>query len=60
MVQKKNGEIRLCVDYRQLNAITGRPIYHIPDTKELFDTLEGSKYFSALDLSMGYHQIRDE
>ncbi|MEL7309029.1 MAG: reverse transcriptase family protein, partial [Pseudomonadota bacterium] len=57
VVPKKNGDIRLCVDYRHLNSITERPIYHIPDARELFDSLDGSEYFSALDLSMGYHQI---
>ncbi|MEL7308678.1 MAG: reverse transcriptase family protein, partial [Pseudomonadota bacterium] len=58
VVPKKNGDIRLCVDYRQLNSATERPIYHIPDAKELFDTLDGSEYFLTLDLSMGYHQIK--
>ena len=57
VVPKKNGDIRLCIDYRHLNSITERPIYHIPDAKELYDSLHGSEYFSALDLSMGYHQI---
>jgi hypothetical protein len=57
VVPKKNGDIRMCVDYRRLNAVTERPIYYIPDSKQLFDCLEGAKYFSSLDLSMGYHQI---
>ena len=57
VVPKKNGDIRLCIDYRHLNSITERPIYYIPDAKELFNSLDGSEYFSALDLSMGYHQI---
>lgn len=57
VVRKKTGEIRLCVDYRKLNQITKRPIYPIPDTHEVFDTLSGSKYFSTLDLSQGYHQV---
>ena len=59
VVPKKNGDIRMCVDYRCLNASTDRPIYmyYIPDSKQLFDCLEGAKYFSSLDLSMGYHQI---
>jgi hypothetical protein len=60
VVPKKNGEIRLCVDYRQLNSITERPVYHIPDARQLFDTLDCSEYFSALDLSLGYHQIEME
>lgn len=57
VVKKKNGDIRICVDYRKLNAVTQRPIYPIPDTKELFDTLNGNKFFSTLDLSQGYHQV---
>ncbi len=57
VVPKKNGDIRLCIDYRHLNSITERPVYHIPDARELFDSLDGSEYFSALDLSMGYYQI---
>ena len=57
VVPKKNGTIRLCVDYRQLNKITSRPIFPIPNTKNIFDTLEGATYFSSLDLSMGYHQV---
>ena len=57
VVPKKNGNIRMCVDYRQLNAATERPVYYIPDAKQLFDCLEGAKYFSSLDLSMGYHQV---
>lgn len=57
VVPKKNGDIRMCIDYRKLNAITERPVYYIPDSKQLFDNIDGSKYFSSLDLSMGYHQI---
>lgn len=57
VVPKKNGEIRMCIDYRQLNALTKRPVYYIPDSKQLFDCLEKARYFSSLDLSMGYHQI---
>jgi len=57
VVPKKNGDIRMCIDYRKLNAITERPVYYIPDSQQLFDSVDGSKYFSSLDLSMGYHQI---
>jgi transposase InsO family protein len=57
VVRKKDGDIRLCVDFRRLNAVTSRPIFPIPATQHLFDTLEGSGYFSSLDLSQGYHQI---
>ena len=57
VVRKKNGDIRMCVDYRALNAKTSRPIFPIPSSEELFDTLGGSKYFSSLDLSSGYYQV---
>ena len=57
MAKKKNGEIRLCVDYRALNAKTNRPIFPIPSSEEIFDSIGGSKYFSTLDLSSGYHQV---
>ena len=55
--QKKTGDIRLCIDYRRLNSVTNRPIYPIPDSQQLFDTLTGAKYFSALDLSSGYYNL---
>jgi hypothetical protein len=57
IVAKKNGDIRMCVDYRRLNAVTKRVIYPIPATQQLLDCLYGSCYFSTLDLSQGYHQI---
>lgn len=58
VVPKKDGGIRMCIDYRKLNAVTERPIFPIPDSKQLFDCLGGCNYFSALDLSMGYHQLK--
>ena len=57
IVAKKNGDIRMCVDYRRLNAITRKAIYPIPATQQFLDCLSGSQYFSTLDLSQGYHQI---
>ena len=56
VVKKKDGNIRLCVDYRNLNSVTIRPVYPIPEAKHLFDTLAGSQYFSAIDLSSAYYQ----
>ena len=47
----------MCIDYRRLNNVSERPIFPIPDAKQLFDCLGGSKYFSTIDLSQGYHQI---
>ena len=57
VVAKKNGDIRMCVDYRRLNSITRRPIFPIPEAKQLFDSLNGAKYFTTLDFSQGYYQV---
>jgi hypothetical protein len=57
VVAKKDGDIRMCVDYRKLNAITKRPIFPIPEAQQLFDALGGASFFSTLDLSQGYHQV---
>ena len=57
VVTKKSGDIRLCIDYRKLNAITKRPIFPIPETSQLFDSLHGANYFSSLDLSNAYYQV---
>jgi len=57
VVPKKDGDIRICLDYRKLNQITKRPIFHIPSAQEIFDRLGGNRVFSTLDLSKGYYQI---
>ena len=56
-VKKKGGELRFCVDYRQLNAITKKDAYPIPRIDETLDLLQGKKLFSTLDLACGYWQI---
>ncbi|KAJ9521258.1 hypothetical protein QJQ45_022966 [Haematococcus lacustris] len=57
-VQRKDGSLRMCIDYRALNKLTVRDRYPLPRIDELFDKLAGKKVFSSLDLQASYHQIR--
>lgn len=57
VVFKKNGEIRLCVDYRLLNAKTRKDAYPLPRIEESLDALTGAQWFSTLDLASGYNQV---
>ncbi|XP_017486578.1 PREDICTED: uncharacterized protein LOC108375015 [Rhagoletis zephyria] len=57
LVAKKNNEYRMCVDYRQLNRVTVKQPFPMPIMDELFAVLAGNRYFTVLDLNMGYHQI---
>jgi hypothetical protein len=56
-VAKADGSLRLCVDYRALNAVTKRSRYPIPRTDELFDRLNKACYLTCLDFQQGYHQV---
>jgi hypothetical protein len=57
-VKKKNGSLRMCVDYRPLNAVTINNKYPLPRMDVLFDQFVGAKVFSKIDLRSGYHQIK--
>ena len=57
-VKKKDGSMRLCIDYRALNKSTIKNSYPLPRIDELLDRLGGSKYFSKIDLRNGYYQVR--
>jgi hypothetical protein len=57
-VSKKDKELRLCVDYRPLNAVTIKNKYPLPRIDILFDQLAGARVFSNVDLCYGYHQIK--
>nr|GEX71355.1 hypothetical protein [Tanacetum cinerariifolium] len=56
--ESKDGSMRLCIDYRELNRVTIRNHYSSPRIDDLFDQLQGAKFFSKIDLKSGYHQLR--
>ncbi|GBG61258.1 hypothetical protein CBR_g19790 [Chara braunii] len=56
-VPKKGGTLRMCIDYRGLNAITVKNAEPLPRIDDLLDRVQGCKYYSKIDLKSGYHQI---
>ncbi|GBG90017.1 hypothetical protein CBR_g50110 [Chara braunii] len=56
-VRKKNKDLRLCIDYRKLNAQTVKNVGLLPRIDDLLERLGGAKFFSKLDLKSGYHQL---
>lgn len=57
-VKKKDGSLKMCIDYQQLNEVTLKNNYLLPRIDGLFDQLRGATVFSKIDLRCGYQQIR--
>ena len=58
LLVKKEGTWRMCINYRRLNKVTIKSSYLLPQVEDLIDRLHEPRYFTKLDLRMGYHQIR--
>lgn len=56
-VRKKDGSLRMCVDYRKLNSVTSPDTYNMPRVEELIDNLSEANYITTLDLTKGYYQV---
>ena len=57
-VKKKDGTMRLCIYYQQLNKVTIKNKYPLPKINDLFDQLQGASVFSKIDLRSRYHQLK--
>ena len=57
LVKKKDGSLRCCIDYRQVNAATRKDAYPLPRTDMCLDAMSGARWFSTFDLRSSYHQV---
>ena len=57
MVNKKTGDRRMCIDYRDLNAKTKKNSYLIPKQIEIFASFQGAQWFTSLNLASEYWQV---
>ena len=58
LVKNKTGDIRVCIDFRQLNNKTVKYTFPLPRMEECIDAMNGAKYFCSLDLTQGYMQVQ--
>nr|GEW71528.1 putative reverse transcriptase domain-containing protein [Tanacetum cinerariifolium] len=57
-VKKKDGSMRMCINYRKLNKVTVKNVYPLPRIDDLFDQIQGARWFLKIDLRSGYHQLK--
>jgi hypothetical protein len=57
LVKKKNGKLRMCIDYRHLNNNTNNDSYALPRIEDLLDSLGGNTYFTTVDMKSGYYPV---
>jgi hypothetical protein len=57
-VKKKDGSMRMCIDYQELNKVTIKNRYPLPRIDDLLDQLQGARVFPKVDLRSSYHQVR--
>ena len=57
-MKKKDGTLRMCIDYRKINKVTVKNRYPLPRIDDIFYQLKGASIFSKIDLQSGYYQLR--